>query len=54
MNQNSLHETDMVSSGAPTLTGSEGHGQKNQDNQLVADAKRRLVDSKKMLVKKYQ
>jgi hypothetical protein len=45
MNQNSLHETDMVSSGAPTLTGSEGHGQKNQDNQLVADAKRRLVDS---------
>ena len=45
MEENSFTETGMVSPGAPTLTGSEGHGQKNQDNQLVADAKRRLVDS---------
>lgn len=45
MKENSLPETGMVSPGVPTLTGSEGQGQKNQDNQLVADAKKRLVDS---------
>jgi len=45
MKQNSLPETGMVSPGTPIITERDGHGQMNQDNQLIADAKRRLVDS---------
>jgi hypothetical protein len=45
MENNSSNETGMVSPGTPILTVSESHGQKNQDNHLVADAKKRLVDS---------
>jgi hypothetical protein len=45
MRENSLPETGMVSPGVPTITENDSHGQKNQDNQLIAEAKKRLVDS---------
>lgn len=45
MKKDSLQETGMVSPGAPTFTGCEVEGQTNQENQLIDDAKKRLVDS---------